>query len=105
MRSLKKGPFLDRSLIRLANEINVEIQKSLFENKSMEDSAMKTWKRNIWSRRSVILPEFVGLNFQVHNGMKFIPITITEEMIGHRFGEFSQTRKLTVHKEKKEKKI
>jgi len=42
MRSLKKGPFLDRSLIRLANEINVEIQKSLFENKSMEDSAMKT---------------------------------------------------------------
>ncbi len=101
MRSLKKGPFLDRSLIRLATQVNDELRNAANNDVSKTKSIIKTWKRQIWSRRSVILPEFVGLNFQVHNGMKFIPITVTEDMIGHRFGEFSTTRKLTVHKEKK----
>ena len=104
MRSLKKGPFLDGSLIRLATKVNTEIKNSLNENNSTDNKVMKVWKRHIWSRRSTILPEFVGLNFQVHNGMKFIPITVVEDMIGHRFGEFVSTRKLTVHKERKEKK-
>ena len=103
MRSLKKGPFLDRSLIRLATQVNIGIQNAANGDTSGSDNITKTWKRQIWSRRSVILPEFVGLNFQIHNGMKFIPITVTEDMIGHRFGEFSTTRKLTVHKEKAKK--
>jgi small subunit ribosomal protein S19 len=57
----------------------------------------------IWSRRSVILPQFVGLTFQVHNGNRFLPVRITEEMIGFRFGEFAPTRKPTIHKETKKK--
>ena len=57
----------------------------------------------IWSRRSVILPQFVGLTFQVHNGNRFLPVRITEEMIGFRFGEFAPTRKPTIHKETKAK--
>ena len=50
-----------------------------------------------WSRRSTILPQFVGLTFAVHNGRKFIPVLVTEDMIGHKFGEFSQTRTFTGH--------
>lgn len=104
MRSLKKGPFLDRPLIKLAAEINTEIKKASEGKDSSLDSIMNTWKRPTWSRRSMILSEFVGLNFQVHNGMEFIPITVSKDMIGHRFGEFVPTRKPTVHKEKKKKK-
>jgi len=100
MRSLKKGPFLDQSLIRLASQVNNEIEGIAPKG----ESVIKAWKRPIWSRRSTILPQFVGLKFQIHNGMKFIPITVSEEMIGHRFGEFALTRKPVVHKEKKLKK-
>jgi len=76
-RSTRKGPFVDEKLLR-----KVEAVKS-----SGDKKPIKTW-----SRRSVILPEFVGLTFAVHNGRKFISIYVTEEMIGHKLGEFSHTR-------------
>ena len=76
-RSLKKGPFVDNHLLK----------KAL--------NAQETRSRNIiktWSRRSTILPEFVGLTFAVHNGKKFLPIFVTEDMVGHKLGEFAPTR-------------
>ena len=77
-RSLKKGPFIDDHLL-----------KKIFNAKSGKDSnkVIKTW-----SRRSVIIPDAVGLTFAVHNGKKFIPVYISENMIGHKLGEFSPTR-------------
>ena len=85
-RSIKKGPFIDESLqrkIRRAEETNSK-------------QAIKTW-----SRRSTIVPEFIGLTFAVHNGKKFIPVYITEDMIGHKLGEFSPTRTYRGHAKKK----
>ena len=76
-RSVWKGPFVDVYLIKKA-----EVVKS-----SGRNDVIKTW-----SRRSTILPEFVGLTFGVHNGQKFIPVLITEHMVGHKFGEFAPTR-------------
>ncbi|MBI5586142.1 MAG: 30S ribosomal protein S19 [Deltaproteobacteria bacterium] len=76
-RSLKKGPFVDDHLLRKANEAQ--------ENQSRK--VIKTW-----SRRSTVLPEFVGLTFAVHNGKKFIPVFVTENMVGHKLGEFAPTR-------------
>lgn len=76
-RSVWKGPFVDGYLLGKA-------EKSL---ESPRREAIKTW-----SRRSTILPQFVGLTFQVHNGSKFIPVSVTEEMVGHKLGEFSPTR-------------
>jgi small subunit ribosomal protein S19 len=74
-RSIKKGPFVDSYLIKKAE-------------KAHEDKKpIKTW-----SRRSTILPEFVGLTFAVHNGKKFIPVYVTENMVGHKLGEFAATR-------------
>lgn len=76
-RSLKKGPFVDGHL-----------------RKKVED-ARDTQSRKViktWSRRSTILPEFVGLTFAVHNGKKFLPIFVTEDMVGHKLGEFAPTR-------------
>ena len=76
-RSIKKGPFVDGHLIK-----KVEL--------AQESGSRKVIKT--WSRRSDILPEMVGLTFAVHNGNKFIPVYVTENMVGHKLGEFSPTR-------------
>ena len=81
-RSLKKGAFVDDSIMKKINKLNEENKKSV----------VKTW-----SRRSTIYPEFVGHTIAVHNGKDFIPVYITEEMVGHKLGDFSQTRKFTGH--------
>lgn len=76
-RSVWKGPFVDVALLKKAEAAR----------QSGRNAVIKTW-----SRRSTILPQFVGLTFGVYNGLKFIPVLVTEEMIGHKFGEFSPTR-------------
>mgnify|MGYP002628200246 FL=1 len=81
-RSLKKGPFIDFKLEKRALEA--------------QDSRKKTVIKT-WSRRSVISPDFVGLTVAVHNGNKFIPVYVTENMVGHKFGEFSPTRTYRGH--------
>lgn len=85
-RSLKKGPFVDHHLVK----------KVLTAVKSGDKKVIKTW-----SRRSVIVPEAIGLTFAVHNGRKFVPVYVTENMVGHKFGEFSPTRTFHGHGEKK----
>jgi small subunit ribosomal protein S19 len=85
-RSVKKGPFIDTHLLK---KIDNAIQKN-------DKKVIKTW-----SRRSTILPESVGLTFAVHNGRKFVPVYVTENMIGHKYGEFSPTRTFNGHAEKK----
>ena len=81
-RSLKKGPFVD---FKLQKKVTAAVG-------STKKSVIKTW-----SRRSMITPEFVGITFAVHNGNKFIPVYITENMVGHRLGEFSPTRTFRSH--------
>ena len=81
-RSLKKGPFIDLSLEK-------KVEAALASN---DKRPIKTW-----SRRSTILPEFVGLTFGVYNGQKFVPVTVNEQMVGHKFGEFSPTRTFKGH--------
>jgi small subunit ribosomal protein S19 len=81
-RSLKKGPFIEFKLERRVLEMN----------KSGKKSVVKTW-----SRRSLISPDFVGHTIAVHNGNKFIPVYVTENMVGHRLGEFSPTRTFRGH--------
>ena len=81
-RSLKKGPFIDEKLLERVDELNRTRQKKV----------LKTW-----SRRSVVAPEFVGHTFAVHNGKKFIPVYVTENMVGHRLGEFALTRQFRAH--------
>ena len=81
-RSVWRGPFVDPSLIK-----KVEKQKG-----KSNTSPIKTW-----SRKSTIIPEFVGYSFLIHNGKKFIPIKISEEMVGHKLGEFSPTRQFSGH--------
>ena len=76
-RSVWKGPFVDGYLLKKAEAVR----------ESGRNDVIKTW-----SRRSTILPQFVGLNFSVHNGQKHIPVLVTEEMVGHKFGEFAPTR-------------
>lgn len=83
-RSLKKGPFVDQSLIKKAMELEGDKAKS--------SKVIKTW-----SRRSTIVPEFIGLTFAVHNGKKFIPVYVTDNMIGHKLGEFALTRTFHGH--------
>ncbi|NJL25203.1 MAG: 30S ribosomal protein S19 [Calothrix sp. SM1_5_4] len=85
-RSVKKGPFVDHHLMK-----KIEHAKS-----TGAKGIIKTW-----SRRSTILPEAVGLTFGIHNGRQFVPVYITENMIGHKLGEFSITRKFNGHAEKK----
>jgi small subunit ribosomal protein S19 len=81
-RSIKKGPFIDYKL-----------DKNILEmNESGKKSVVKTW-----SRRSVISPDFVGHTVAVHNGNKFIPVYVTENMVGHKFGEFAPTRTFRGH--------
>ncbi|MEY4631721.1 MAG: hypothetical protein RIQ81_1841 [Pseudomonadota bacterium] len=79
-RSVKKGPFVDGFLFKKA------------EKARQDRKPIKTW-----SRRSTILPEFVGLTFAVHNGNKFVPVFVTENMVGHKLGEFAQTRTFHGH--------
>ena len=87
-RSIKKGPYIAHHLqkkVDVANEVK-------------EKTTIKTW-----SRRSTISPDFVGLTFSVHNGHKFIPVYVTENMVGHKLGEFSPTRTFKGHISKKNK--
>ena len=81
-RSLKKGPFTDNHLVKKVEVLNASNQKSV----------VKTW-----SRRSTIVPDFVGHTIAVHNGKKFIPVYVTENMVGHKLGEFSPTRTFKGH--------
>jgi len=81
-RSIKKGPYVDEKLMKRAEAMSRSGQKT----------PLKTW-----SRRSMILPEFVGLTFSVHNGKTFISVFVTENMVGHRLGEFSPTRIFRKH--------
>lgn len=81
-RALWKGPFVDGYMLKKADAARA----------SGGRQAIKTW-----SRRSTVLPQFVGLTFQVHNGNKFIPVIVTEEMVGHKLGEFAPTRTFKAH--------
>ena len=81
-RSAKKGPFIDPSLMKKVARIK----------ESGKREVIKTW-----SRRSMVIPEFVGLTIAVHNGCKFISVFVTENMVGHRFGEFAPTRTFRLH--------
>lgn len=85
-RSIKKGPFVDQYLYKKADQAK------------KDKKPVKTW-----SRRSTIVPEFVGLNFLVHNGRKFVPVFVSENMVGHKFGEFAPTR--TFHGHSGDKKV
>ena len=86
-RSLKKGPFTDEKLMNKVLKLKEEGGKL----------QIKTW-----SRRSTITPEMIGFTFEVHNGKLFIPVFVTESMVGHKLGEFSHTRKFVKHSTKKE---
>ena len=88
-RSTKKGPFIDQHLLK-----KVEVM-----NASSEKKVIKTW-----SRRSTIIPDIIGHTFAVHNGKKFIPVYVTENMVGHKLGEFSPTRTFKGHSARKDKK-
>jgi small subunit ribosomal protein S19 len=81
-RSLKKGPFVDDHLLK----------KVLNAQQTRSRQIIKSW-----SRRSTILPEFVGMTFAVHNGKKFLPVFVTEDMVGHKLGEFAPTRTFFGH--------
>ena len=81
-RSIWKGPFVDGYLLKQVQELN----------KTGSRQAIRTW-----SRRSTIIPQFVGINFAVHNGRKFIPVFITEEMVGQKLGEYAPTRTFFGH--------
>ena len=85
-RSVKKGPYVDHNVQKKVDALNAANKKTV----------VKTW-----SRRSTITPEFVGHTFAVHNGNKFIPIYVSENMVGHKLGEFSPTRNFRSHSSKK----
>jgi small subunit ribosomal protein S19 len=87
-RSLKKGPFVDTSLLEKIESMN----------RANEKKVVKTW-----SRRSTVIPEMVGHTMAVHNGKKFIPVYVTENMVGHKLGEFAPTRAFKGHTTKTEK--
>jgi small subunit ribosomal protein S19 len=89
-RSLKKGPFVDDDLM-----VKVERVKETRESK-----VIKTW-----SRRSTITPDFIGVTFAVHNGKKFIPVFVSEEMVGHKLGEFAPTRTFHSHSGDRKSKV
>jgi len=81
-RSLKKGPFVDGHLL----------EKAAATQSSGQSKVIKTW-----SRRSTIIPQFIGMTFAVHNGKKFIPVYVTDQMVGHKLGEFAPTRTFFGH--------
>lgn len=85
-RSLRKGPFVDHHLLKKVRE----------QNAAGDKKSIKTW-----SRRSMIIPEMIGHTFEVHNGRKFITVFVTDNMVGHRLGEFSPTRLFKSHPVKK----
>ena len=88
-RSLKKGPFADESLMKKVAKVNESEKKEVIKT---------------WSRRSTIFPDFIGHTFAVHNGKEFIPVYVTEDMVGHKLGEFVATRKFGGHGDEKGKK-
>lgn len=88
-RSLKKAPFVDDYLMKKIEKVNENGKKEVIKT---------------WSRRSTIYPEFIGHTFAVHNGKEFIPVYVTEDMVGHKLGEFVPTRKFGGHGENKDKK-
>ena len=88
-RSLKKGPFVDKSLMKKVEKLNESGKKEVIKT---------------WSRRSTRFPEFIGHTFGVHNGKEFVPVYVTEDMVGHKLGEFALTRKCGGHGENKDKK-
>jgi len=81
-RSIKKGPFVDGHLLKKVDDLNGANEKRVIKT---------------WSRRSTITPEMVSLTFAVHNGRKFIPVFVSEHMVGHKLGEFAPTRTYTGH--------
>ena len=81
-RSLKKGPFADASLLKKVDAMNAAGQKQIIKT---------------WSRRSTVAPQFVGLTFAVHNGKQFLPVYVSENMVGHKLGEFAPTRTFKGH--------
>lgn len=81
-RSLKKGPFVDYHLLEKIEKMKASTGKKIIKT---------------WSRRSMILPDMVGMNFAVHNGKNFIPVYVTENMVGHKLGEFASTRNFRMH--------
>ena len=85
-RSIKKGPFVDKHLEKKVDALNAENKKQVIKT---------------WSRRSTILPKFVEHTFAVYNGRKFVPVYVTENMVGHKLGEFSPTRTYRGHNVKK----
>ena len=87
-RSLKKGPFADKHLMKKVEKVNAQEKKEVIKT---------------WSRRSTIYPDFIGHTFAVHNGKEFIPVYVTEDMVGHKLGEFAPTRKFGGHGEDKKK--
>lgn len=87
-RSLKKGPYIDFRVEKKVDKMSESGKKSVIKT---------------WSRRSMISPEFVGFTFAVHNGNKFIPVYVTENMVGHKLGEFAPTRTFRGHISKKDK--
>ena len=89
-RSIKKGPYVQESLLRKVD----------LEGESNRNKVIKTW-----SRRSTIIPEFVGSTFAVHNGKKFVPVFVTENMVGHKLGEFAPTRTYYGHGSDKKSKV
>jgi small subunit ribosomal protein S19 len=89
-RSLKKGPFVDDHILKKVKRAKDSGSKKIIQT---------------WSRRSTIIPEFVGMTFAVHNGKKFIPVFITENMVGHKLGEFSPTRIFYSHAGGKKSKL
>ncbi|MCI5733360.1 MAG: 30S ribosomal protein S19 [Tenericutes bacterium] len=88
-RSIKKGPYVFKRLLKKVQNLNKEGKKEVIKT---------------WSRRSTIFPDFIGHTFAVHNGKDFIPVYVTEDMVGHKLGEFSLTRKCGGHGENKDKK-
>ncbi len=88
-RSIKKGPYVFERLYAKVSKLNEEGKKEVIKT---------------WSRRSTIFPDFIGHTFAVHNGKDFIPVYITEDMVGHKLGEFAPTRKCGGHGENKDKK-
>jgi small subunit ribosomal protein S19 len=87
-RSIKKGPFVDQHLLGKIEELNSKGEKRVIKT---------------WSRRSTIVPEFLGHTVAVHNGKQFIPVYVQENMVGHHFGEFAPTRTYRGHTSKKKK--
>ena len=87
-RSLKKGPYVDAKLMKKVQAMNENGKKEVIKT---------------WSRRSTIFPDFIGHTFAVHNGKEFIPVYVTEDMVGHKLGEFALTRKNGGHGDNKDK--